>query len=207
MQKKNSELDFLTSLEEGKEVTQQGISNKISVSIGFVNALVKKFVKKGTIKVQQAPYKRFVYYLTPKGFSEKSKLVLDYLTDSLSLFRSMREEFNEIFSNNLNSKFIIFGISEISEIAILSANELNAEIVAIVDPKISKKLYFNIPVFKKMPNNIKNYKVLICSTHNAQNSYFDMVKKFSKERIFAIDSLFISKEIPNFKPRKNYEKK
>ncbi|MBC33302.1 MAG: hypothetical protein CMN01_01575, partial [Rickettsiales bacterium] len=151
MKKKNSELDFLTSLEEGKEVTQQGISNKISVSIGFVNALVKKFVKKGTIKVQQAPYKRFVYYLTPKGFSEKSKLVLDYLTDSLSLFRSMREEFNEIFSKNINSKFIIFGISEISEIAILSANELNAEIVAIVDPKISKKLYFNIPVFKKMP--------------------------------------------------------
>ena len=66
----------------------------------------------------------------------------------------MRKEFNEIFSNNLNSQFIIFGISEISEIAILSANELNAEIVAVVDPNISKKLYFNIPVFKKIPENI-----------------------------------------------------
>ena len=36
MKKRNSELDFLSSLEEGKEVTQKGISNHISVSIGFV---------------------------------------------------------------------------------------------------------------------------------------------------------------------------
>ena len=53
--KKNSELDFLSSLEDGKEVTQKSISNHISVSIGFVNALIKKFLKKGIIKVQQAP--------------------------------------------------------------------------------------------------------------------------------------------------------
>ena len=47
--------------------------------------LLKNFLKKGIIKVQQAPYKRYVYYLTPEGFSEKSKLVLEYITDSLSL--------------------------------------------------------------------------------------------------------------------------
>ena len=158
MKRKSSELDFLTSLEEGKEVTQKGISNRISVSIGFVNALIKKFVKKGIIKVQQAPYKRFVYYLTPEGFSQKSKLVLDYLTDSLSLFRSMRKEFNEIFSNNLKCQFIIFGISEISEIAILSANEISADIVAVIDPYTHKKTYFNIPVKKK--NYLMTLKIL-----------------------------------------------
>ena len=207
MKRKSSELDFLTSLEEGKEVTQKGISNRISVSIGFVNALIKKFVKKGIIKVQQAPYKRFVYYLTPEGFSQKSKLVLDYLTDSLSLFRSMRKEFNEIFSNNLKCQFIIFGISEISEIAILSANEINADIVAVIDPYTHKKTYFNIPVKKKLPDDIKNLKILICSTHNAQKNYFEMIEKYSEDKILAIDSLFISKKIPNFKPRKSYGKK
>ena len=95
--KKNYELNFLRSLEEGKEVTQKSISNHISVSIGFVNTLIKKFLKKGVIKVQQAPYKRFIYYLTPEGFSEKSKLVLEYVTDSLSLFRLLRKELNLIF--------------------------------------------------------------------------------------------------------------
>ena len=107
MKKRNSELDFLSSLEEGKvsfliyflkftAVFGKSISNHISVFLqfGFVNALIKKFLKKGIIKVQQASkfffYKRYVYYLTPEGFSEKSKLVLEYVTDSLSLFRSLR---------------------------------------------------------------------------------------------------------------------
>ena len=207
MKKKNSELDFLTSLEEGIEVTQQGISNKISVSIGFVNALVKKFVKKGTIKVQQAPYKRFVYYLTPDGFAEKSKLVVEYLTDSLSLFRLIRTELNKIFLNNKNNSFILYGISEISEIAILSANEIGVEISAVIDPKFKEKKYFNIPVLRKLPKYLEKSKILICSTKNAQEVYFNLIQYYKEETIITIDPLFVSKRKPNFKPKKNYEKK
>ena len=62
--KKNYELNFLRSLEEGKEVTQKSISDHISVSIGFVNALIKKFLNKGVIKVRQAPYKRFILQIS-----------------------------------------------------------------------------------------------------------------------------------------------
>ena len=62
---------FLEQLEDKKTITQKDLSIKLKVSIGFVNALIKKFLKKGLIKAKQAPYKRFIYYLTPKGFSEK----------------------------------------------------------------------------------------------------------------------------------------
>ena len=55
-----------------------------------MNALIKKFLKKGLIKKKQAPYKRFIYYLTPKGFSEKSKLISDYIESSLDIFRTLR---------------------------------------------------------------------------------------------------------------------
>ncbi len=206
MKKKSSELHFLTSLEEGKQLTQQTISKKISVSIGFVNALIKKFINKGIIKVQQAPYKRFIYYLTPDGFAEKSKLVLEYLTDSLSLFRLIRTELNEIFLNNRNFSFILYGISEISEIAILSANEIGIEISSVIDPKFKAKKYFNIPVLKKLPKSLNKSKILICSTKNAQEIYFDLLQIYKEENLITIDSLFVSKKIPNFKPKKNYEK-
>ncbi len=73
MTNKNNELNFLSYLEDGKETTQQNISDNISVSIGFINALIKKFLNKGVIKIKQAPYKRFFYYLTPQGFSEKAR--------------------------------------------------------------------------------------------------------------------------------------
>ena len=207
MKKRNSELDFLSSLEEGKEVTQKGISNHISVSIGFVNALIKKFLKKGIIKVQQAPYKRYVYYLTPEGFSEKSKLVLEYVTDSLSLFRSLRKELNTIFTYNKKIKFILYGTSEISEIAILSANEVGSEIIGIVEPNLNKKKIFNIPILKKIPANLINKKILICCSKNAQKIYFNLLQEIPEDRIVVVEYLFISKKKPNFKPRSSYARK
>ena len=199
--KKNYELNFLRSLEEGKEVTQKSISNHISVSIGFVNTLIKKFLKKGVIKVQQAPYKRFIYYLTPEGFSEKSKLVLEYVTDSLSLFRLLRKELNLIFSKDKFFKYYLYGISEITEIAILSANEVGTKIVGIIEPKSKKKKIFNINILKKLPKNLNNQKILICCTKNAQKIYFSLLQDFPEERIVVVNSLFISKKEPNFKPK------
>ena len=207
MGKKISVLNFLSSLEEGKEVTQKNISSHISVSIGFVNALIKKFLKKGIIKVQQVPYKRYVYYLTPEGFSEKSKLVLEYVTDSLSLFRSLRKELNTIFSYNKKNKFILYGMSEISEIAILSANEVGSEIIGIVEPNFNQKKIFNIPILKKIPANLINKKILICCTKDSQKVYFNLLKQIPEDRIVVVKSLFISKKKPNFKPRSNYAKK
>tara|TARA_B100000035_G_scaffold237214_1_gene205473 strand:- start:2038 stop:2664 length:627 start_codon:yes stop_codon:yes gene_type:complete len=201
--KKNYELNFLRSLEEGKEVTQKSISDHISVSIGFVNALIKKFLNKGVIKVRQAPYKRFIYYLTPEGFSEKSKLVLEYVTDSLSLFRLLRKELNSIFSKDKFIKYYLYGVSEITEIAILSANEVGTEIVGVIEPKLKKKKIFNIHILKKLPKNLTNRKILICCTKNAQKIYFSLLKDFPEDKIVVVNSLFISKKKPNFKPEPN----
>ena len=207
MKKKSSELDFLSSLEEGREITQDSISKKISVSIGFVNALIKKFLKKGIIKVQQAPYKRFVYYLTPDGFTEKSKLVLEYLNDSLSLFRSIRKELNSIFSNERNVSYILYGISEISEIAILSANEVGVKIRGVIDSNIKKKRYFGIPVLNNLPKDLRGKKIIICCSKNAQKIYFDLYEKYGNEKIITVNTLFVSKKKPNFVPKRKYEKK
>ena len=54
---KNNELNFLSYLEDGKETTQKKISTNISVSIGFINALIKKFLNKGVIKSNKLPTK------------------------------------------------------------------------------------------------------------------------------------------------------
>ena len=44
-------------------------------------------------------------------------------------------------------------MSEISEIAILSANEVGSEIIGIVDPNLNKKS-FQHPYFKKNTNKL-----------------------------------------------------
>jgi DNA-binding MarR family transcriptional regulator len=64
-------------------LNQRKLARQIGISVGLVNALVHRAVHKGLIKIKEAPARRYAYYLTPKGFAEKSRLVAEYLEVSL----------------------------------------------------------------------------------------------------------------------------
>ena len=51
-----------------------------------------------------------------------------------------------------------------------------------------KKNHLNFPILNKLPKDLKNKKIIICCTKNAQEIYFDLIEKFSEDRIIAIDS-------------------
>ena len=207
MKKNFHELNFFNAIENAEEKTQKTISSEISTSIGFANALIKKFLKKGVIKVKQAPYKRFIYYLTPNGFANKIKLVKEYIDESLNFFRKIREEFNEIIVKDKTNSFYLYGAGEICEIAILSLQEKKKKVVAIIDANIKQDKYFNYNVIKKLPKNLGNKKILLTSKDNAQEIYFELIQKVDESKLLVIDSLYVSKRKPNFKPRSSYDKK
>ncbi len=202
-----NELNFFKVIENAEEKTQKKISSEISTSIGFANALIKKFLKKGIIKVKQAPYKRFIYYLTPDGFANKIKLVKEYIDESLNFFRKIRKEFNEVIVKDNASGFYLYGAGEICEIAILSLQEKEKKIVAIIDTNTKQKKYFNYNVIKKLPKNLGNKKIILTSKDNAQEIYFDLIQKVDKSKLLVINSLYVSKKKPNFKPTTSYDKK
>jgi DNA-binding MarR family transcriptional regulator len=64
-------LGLLDAVERG-DVTQRSLSRDLGIAVGLVNAYVKRCTKRGLIKVRQIPPRRYGYYLTPKGFVEKS---------------------------------------------------------------------------------------------------------------------------------------
>ena len=70
--------------------TQRSLAVRLDVALGLANALLKRCVAKGLVKIQNAPARRYAYYLTPKGFAEKSRLVAEYLETSLNFFRRAR---------------------------------------------------------------------------------------------------------------------
>ena len=207
MSNKNNELNFLSYLEDGKETTQKNISNNISVSIGFINALIKKFLKKGVIKIKQAPYKRFIYYLTPQGFSEKARLVNEYFNDSLFFFKSLRLEFNKLFSEDLSSGYYLYGTGEVCEIAILSAKENKKKIISIIDPSFKKKKYLDFNVLKKIPKNLEKFKIVITTSSNQQALFFKLKKLVRIDKILFVKSMCISIEKPSFKATKIKKKR
>src|SRR6201997_1397670 len=90
-------LGLLESVERNGAQSQRKLASDLGIALGLVNAYLKRAVKKGLVKVGQAPARRYAYYLTPQGFSEKSRLTIEYLSSSFSLFRKAKEDFGRTF--------------------------------------------------------------------------------------------------------------
>jgi len=134
-------LGLLEAVDANKNVTQRTLSTELGVALGLINAYLKRCVKKGLVKVHEAPKRRFAYYLTPHGFAEKSKLTADYLLASVSALKRIKTSCNEAFSEAESrgwSQVVLIGASEFSEIAALCAQDHAIKIVAVYDPGLTR---------------------------------------------------------------------
>lgn len=143
-------LGVLSAVERDSDITQRSISSELGIALGLANAYVGRCVRKGLIKVRQAPLRRYAYYLTPKGFSEKSRLTAEYLTVSLDFFRDARRECTRLLSACSGAghrRLALAGVGELAEIATLSAADASVEVVCVVGPGPSGRHCAGRPVF------------------------------------------------------------
>ncbi|MEE3207023.1 MAG: winged helix-turn-helix transcriptional regulator [Pseudomonadota bacterium] len=127
-------LGVLEAIDSKKSITQRSISKDLDMALGLVNSYLKRCVKKGFIKIQHAPKNRYLYYLTPRGFSEKTKLTAEFLTSSFTFFRKSRDQIEEIL-DNCNKKnwkrILLFGNSELAEITSLYSKNHEVQIIQV----------------------------------------------------------------------------
>src|SRR5258708_6248234 len=119
-------LDLLNSVEHDGERSQRHIAAELGIALGLVNAYLKRCIKKGLVKVHDVPARRYAYYLTPRGFAEKSRLTVQYLSDSFSFFRLAKRDCAQVLDAakaNGFSRLVLAGQSDLAEIAILCAME------------------------------------------------------------------------------------
>ncbi|MDP6953932.1 MAG: winged helix-turn-helix transcriptional regulator [Alphaproteobacteria bacterium] len=116
--------DILERIDDSAEVNQRDLSKELGIALGMTNSYIKRCMKKGWIKVRQVPSRRYRYYLTPKGFSEKARLAAEYFSDSLKFFRKARQSFDRLYGE-LEAKdarrIVLCGCDELTEIAVLCA--------------------------------------------------------------------------------------
>lgn len=128
--------NILHAVGEDSSISQRQLATILGIALGSVNWHLKRCINKGLIKISQAPLKRYLYYITPEGFEEKSKLTASYLQHSLSLFRLGRKQSQHIFEecqqkgyNNIT----LIGSGDLAEIFILSSYETDISINGIID--------------------------------------------------------------------------
>ena len=191
-------LSLLSVLEDDGHATQRSLAVRIGVALGLTNSLLKRAVHKGLVKVNAVPAKRFAYYVTPKGFSEKSRLVAEYLSSSLTFFRQARGEYAELYGQAQArgyKRIALYGIGELAEIAILSAQEAQAELCGMVHLGSNQASFSGLPVYDSLEVALTDQidAVVITTIDAPQEAYDRLVKHIGSERIFAAPMLHISR--------------
>lgn len=144
-------LGLLESLERGGQQSQRRLASELGVALGLVNAYLKRCVNKGLVKVRSTPARRYAYYLTPHGFAEKSRLTLEYLSCSFSLFRQAKKDCTEVLIRARErgfSRIAVLGANDLAEIAAICSLDLGVTIAAVVDPQSHLARFIGVPVLK-----------------------------------------------------------
>jgi DNA-binding MarR family transcriptional regulator len=188
--KADADLALLTAVEKGEVVTQQMLKQELGVSVGLINALVKRAVMKGLVKVRQAPYKRYAYYLTPSGFVEKSRMVAEYLDYSLQLYREARDQYVEIFREirrrGGTTGIVLVGGGDLAEIAVLVATNEEISLLGIVEPGSNVEKRFGIRVVPSLKDLGDDVEAAIVTTLGSpQETYEALLKELPSGQVFA----------------------
>lgn len=176
-------LDLLTAIGRDERVTQRALSKELGIALGLANAYLKRCIRKGLVKVSEAPLRRYAYYLTPQGFAEKSRLTVEYLTSSFDFFRRARAQCGEIFAACARRgarRLVLVGTGELAEAAILSAAEAEVRILAIVDSETTLKRCAGVPVVASLADAMglipgEAIDVLVITDLRAPQATFDRI--------------------------------
>ncbi|MFP4581496.1 MAG: winged helix-turn-helix transcriptional regulator [Candidatus Sumerlaeia bacterium] len=143
------DLEVMELLEEDPSINQRHIASKTSMALGLVNSCLKRLARKGMVKIQEAPGRRYLYYLTPKGMTEKSRLTYEYVKYSVHYYSKARKKCKNLFET-LEKEGVIrvafLGNSDLAEIAYLSLQEYPLEFAGIYDGQNSAAHFFQNPV-------------------------------------------------------------
>src|SRR5579862_4400084 len=180
-------LGLLTSVEHDGKRSQRHIAAELGIALGLVNAYLKRCVKKGLVKVHDVPARRYAYYLTPQGFAEKSRLTVQYLSDSFSFFRKAKSDctrlFEEAAARGLH-RLVLAGKSDLAEVAILCAVEAGATIVAIVDARGEGGRFVGVEVVSSYAEVTVGFDaIIVTDVARAQASCEKAVEAVGKDRV------------------------
>jgi len=192
-------LGVLNAVEENSRLTQRSVAKDLGIALGLTNTYLKKCIKKGLIKVIQAPANRYIYYLTPHGFAEKSRLTSEYLSISFNFFREARTQIGEVFEvcESLGwRRVVLCGSGDLAEIAALCSARHSIEILGIVGAGIGNTEYADLKIFANLDKAGNFDAAVIVEMLTAQETFDEVIRTVAAQRVLAPRFLNISRSQP-----------
>ena len=180
-------LGLLESVERDGAKSQRRLAGELDIALGLVNAYIRRCIKKGLVKVTQAPAGRIAYYLTPSGFAEKSRLTIEYLSYSFSFFRQAKADCSTVIELAQARGFscvVLAGRSDLAEIAAICGLESNIKIVAVVDSKSTEPQFLGftaVQSYDDLPDGIDA--VIVTDLSNARETAQHAIARYGADRV------------------------
>jgi DNA-binding MarR family transcriptional regulator len=145
------DLRLLEELERNPIVSQRELSHKFGIALGVTNACLKRMARKGLIRIRDLNPRKIGYYLTPKGFVEKTRLTIHLISFRVQHY----SELKKVIANRLlemqrdgRQRIVFYGVSDEMEVAYITLQGVNLKLVGIVedDEKIIPRIIFGYEI-------------------------------------------------------------
>ena len=122
----NREMVLLEQIEFDPDVTQASLAAQLGVAVGTVNWHLKRLIAKGYVKVKRAQRRKLRYIITPEGIAFRARLTVNYIEQSLQLYRLVRERVRDALVEVKRAGFNavrVLGEGDIADICRLTCYE------------------------------------------------------------------------------------
>ncbi|RME91068.1 MAG: MarR family EPS-associated transcriptional regulator [Candidatus Hydrogenedentota bacterium] len=87
---------ILREIQENPEISQRELAEKLGVSLGKTNYVLKALLEKGLLKMRNfrnnKNKKVYLYILTPEGMEQKSRLAVNFLKRKMEEYDRIKQE-------------------------------------------------------------------------------------------------------------------
>ena len=128
------EFEILKHVEESPRLNNRMAASKLGCSVKLAHALLGKMVDKGLLHVKKHHARRWDYFLTPSGISEKARLTYEFLDFSMHFYQEARKASSQICRELAESgvRTVAFlGAGDLAEIVYLGVKEWNLNLVEV----------------------------------------------------------------------------
>ena len=172
-------LQLLEAIAEEKPTSQRELSDTLQISLGLVNAFIKRLVKKGYCTVTTIPRNRFKYILTSAGAVEKTRLTYEYISSSYQFFKTAKNRLHRLYADLQNegvTRVVFYGAGELADIAFLSMTGTDVRLIDVIDPAKEGEMFAHFVVSEASRLKKVDFDVLLITVVDNHEAVLNTIK-------------------------------
>ena len=128
-------LTLFNTVDSSPDLNQRQLAQELGVSLGLTNTYFQRVLKKGWVRAKQVKPRRWIYFLTPQGALEKSRLSFSYMQRTLDSFRELKrigDEQLRILSNKGFRGIHLCGENDLTEVLSFCFSGFDIELLSVI---------------------------------------------------------------------------